>query len=138
MKSEKGSRGQVDADHIQKNLEANESIKKNPGGFTDTDRLGYQAGVGYLYKKGEKFGFEADSGEPDEPIVKILSVSDNDSLTEEELGNLQEVVRVSGAAYSIGNVGGKQSVVCTERWGMNHKEHRTADGWVMDYDNRKI
>jgi hypothetical protein len=134
MSSEKGSREQIDARHIEASIESNKAVRENIPGFTDNDRLGYQAGIGYLYKKDGKYGFEADSGEPDEPIVELVSVPDDASLTQEELDGLQEVVRVSNAALSVGDVQGKPSLVCTEQWDSQVRkiEFRTTDGWTEE------
>lgn len=140
MSLEKGSRGEIDARHIEDSVESNKAVRENILGFTDSDRLGYQAGIGYLYKKDGKYGFEADSGEPDEPIVELVSVPDDAILTQEELDGLQEVVRVSNAALSVGDVQGKPSLVCTEQWDSQGKkiESRTTDGWTEERKSAEV
>ena len=134
MSPEKGSRGEIDARYVEDSIESNKAVRENTFGFTDGDRVGYQAGIGYLYKKDGKYGFEADSGEPDEPIVELVGVPDDASLTQEELDGLQEIVRVHRAALSVGDVQGKPSLVCTEQWDpeVRNIEYRTTDGWTKE------
>lgn len=131
-----GARGEANKSAISESAQyGHEQMEKeNPLGFTRRDMVGQDAGIGFLYHKGDKWGFEKWSFENDdqesEPIREAGFVSDEENLSQEELDGLQEVARVPYSAYSVGQVNGKLTVVKTQRWDKDaHSEFRTAEGW---------
>lgn len=151
MSSEKGSRGEIGARAIQDSVSSNElPLLENKGGFAANDKFGSEMGVGTLFakmdwKKGENgemvFGFQAESDEEgaEESIVEVPGFPINAKIAEVDFSILESLPMINGGggAFVIGEVDGKRQVVCMERWGMNSKEHRTAQGWVTDWDTNK-
>ena len=119
MSAEKGNRGQQEQHDIQNSITAHEGDgRENPFGFSERDRVGQWKDFGSLYKKGDRFGFQADSGEPDEPIVAIDQIAHESILTSEEHLALRYSTTIDGVQYVVGNERGRLFVVQIDDWGM--------------------
>lgn len=119
------------ARHIQDSVWSNEAVPENPFGFSESDRVCYEHGVGYLYRKDGKFGFRADSDEPDEPFVVAEEVPDDQVLSLIELNDLRNDFILPFQSLGIRKVGGKIQIIRLSRWGQDGRViNRTPNGWA--------